>query len=56
MVAAGLRLPDIKYDTFFNITLRRPPKEEMPGSEKILEAIRGSRRISAREKPGVRHE
>jgi hypothetical protein len=50
-------LPEIKYDTFFTITLRGPPKEEIPGSEKgseknsekILEAIRGNRRISARE-------
>ena len=61
MVRAGLPLAEIKYDTFFTITLRRPLKEEMPGSvkssekgsvkssEKILEAIRGNRRISARE-------
>jgi len=57
MVAAGLPLPRIKYDTFFTITLMRPPKEEKDGSvkraekgsEKILEAIRGNRRISTRE-------
>jgi ATP-dependent DNA helicase RecG len=57
MAATGLPLPEIKYDTFFTITLRRPPKEEMPtpekssekSSEKILEAIRRNRRISARE-------
>ena len=57
MLAAGLPLPEIKYDTFFTITLRRPPKEGGRGSEKgsekssekILEAIRGNHRISARE-------
>jgi ATP-dependent DNA helicase RecG len=65
MAAAGLPLPEIRYDTFFTITLRRPPKQEMPGSvksseissekgsekssEKILEVIRRNRRISARE-------
>ena len=59
MLAAGLPLPEIKYDTFFTITLRRPPKEGGRGSEKILEAIRGNHRISAREiaspgSPGVR--
>jgi len=57
MAAAGLPLPEIKYDMFFTITLRRPPKEEIPtpekgsekSSEKILEAIRRNRQISARE-------
>lgn len=61
MTAVGLSLPEIKYDTFFTITLRRPLKEEKDGSvkmaekssekssEKILEAIRGNRQISARE-------
>jgi len=57
MAAAGLPLPEIRYDTFFTITLRRPPKEEMPGSEKgsvkssvkILEAIRANKNVSAKE-------
>jgi ATP-dependent DNA helicase RecG len=61
MAAAGLPLPEIKYDTFFTITLRRPPKEEMPGSVKssvkgsvkssvkILEAIRANKNVSAKE-------
>ena len=51
MVAVGLPLPEMKYDTFFTITLRRPPKEEMPGSEKssvkILEALRANKNVSA---------
>lgn len=61
MVAAGLPLPEIKYDTFFTITLRRPRKEEEDGtvkssvkgtvksSVKILEAIRANRNVSAKE-------
>ena len=57
MKAAGLPLPEIKYDTFFTITLRRPPKEEILGSVKssvkssvkILETIRANKNVSAKE-------
>ena len=59
--AAGLSLPEIKYDTFFTITLRRPPKEGKAGSVKssvkgsvkstvkILEAIKANKNVSAKE-------
>ena len=48
MKAAGLPLPEIKYDTFFTITLRRPPKEEIPGSEKssVKSSVKGSEKSS----------
>ena len=53
MVGAGLPLAEIKYDTFFTITLRRPLKEEMPGSVKssviILEAITANKNVSAKD-------
>ena len=57
MAAAGLPLPEIKYDTFFTITLRRPPKEERAGSVKssvkssvkILEEVRANKNVSAKE-------
>jgi len=53
MAVAGLPMPEIKYDTFFTITLKRPPREKNAGSVKssvkILEAIRANKNVSAKE-------